>query len=215
MPLVYQQNINETTKLGVWHITESEAFFLQQVNVQREITHPHKRLQHLAGRYLLRELYPDFPYELIRVADTKKPFLENEAYHFSISHCGPYAAVIVSRDHRVGADVELTTAKVEKVKYKFLSPIEQDLVAQVLPLDSALQPAHLLTAAWSIKESLFKWYGNGEVNFKDHLHIEKILFKDDEGIAYCKFLKDADTPLQVHFLFFNNNCIAWVLSNVS
>ena len=32
MPLVYQQNINETTKLGVWHITESEAFFLQQVN---------------------------------------------------------------------------------------------------------------------------------------------------------------------------------------
>ena len=26
MPLVYQQNINETTKLGVWHIKEQKHF---------------------------------------------------------------------------------------------------------------------------------------------------------------------------------------------
>jgi hypothetical protein len=50
MPLVYQQNINASTKLGVWHIEEPEAFFLEQVPLQREITHPNKRLQHLAGR---------------------------------------------------------------------------------------------------------------------------------------------------------------------
>src|ERR1700712_5566049 len=121
MPLVYQKNINSTTKVGVWHIVEEEDFFLKQVPLQREITHPNKRLQHLAGRYLLKELYPDFPYELIRIADTRKPFLENEAYHFSISHSGAYAAVIVSLDHRVGVDVELITGKVDKVKHKFLS----------------------------------------------------------------------------------------------
>src|SRR5436190_24350821 len=129
MPMVYQQNINSCTRLGVWHITEAESFFIEQVPVQRNITHPHKRLQHLAGRFLLKELYPNFPYELIRIADTRKPFLENEAYHFSISHCGPYAAVIVSSDFRVGTDVELTTAKVEKVKHKFLSPIEQEIIS--------------------------------------------------------------------------------------
>ena len=121
MPLVYQQNINESTKLGVWHITEPEDFYLEHVPLQREISHPNKRLQHLAARYLLKELYPNFPYELIRIADTKKPFLEDETYHFSISHCGSYAAVIVSTDHRVGVDVELITPKVEKVKHKFLS----------------------------------------------------------------------------------------------
>jgi hypothetical protein len=58
MPLVYQQNINESTKLGVWHITEPEDFYLKQVPLQREISHPNKRLQHLAARYLLKELYP-------------------------------------------------------------------------------------------------------------------------------------------------------------
>ena len=66
MPLFYQQDINETTRLGVWQITEDESFFLEKVPLSREITHPHKRLQHLAGRYLLQSLFPDFPYELIQ-----------------------------------------------------------------------------------------------------------------------------------------------------
>ena len=74
MPLVYQQNINLTTKLGVWHIAEEKDFFLQQVPLQRQITHPNKQLQHLAGRYLLKELYPDFPYKLIRIAEQENPF---------------------------------------------------------------------------------------------------------------------------------------------
>src|SRR3984885_13270129 len=127
MPLVYQKNINPTTKVGVWHITEAEDFF-SQIPLQREITHPHKRLQHLAGRFLLKELFPDFPYELIRIASTRKPFLENDVYHFSISHCGDYAAVIVSSNHRVGVDIELPSEKLENVKHKFLSTEEEETI---------------------------------------------------------------------------------------
>jgi hypothetical protein len=52
MPLIYQHQINESSHIGVWHIAEAEGFFLQKVPLQREITHWHKRLQHLAGRYL-------------------------------------------------------------------------------------------------------------------------------------------------------------------
>src|SRR5674476_25323 len=173
MPLVYQQNINASTKLGVWHIAEPEDFFLDQVPLHREITHPHKQLQHLAGRYLLKELYPDFPYELIRIADTKKPFLENEAYHFSISHCGNYAAVMVSSTQRVGIDVELVTEKVARVKDRFLSYKEQNMIEAIKSSSFNLLQASLLTAAWSIKESLFKWYGGGQVDFKEHLHIDQ------------------------------------------
>ncbi|MDQ6844770.1 MAG: 4-phosphopantetheinyl transferase, partial [Bacteroidota bacterium] len=85
--------------------------------MQNIITHWHKRLQHLAGRYLLQELYPDFPYHLIEIADTKKPFLTGEKYHFSISHCGDYAAVIVSKEMRVGIDIELIRQKIELIKH--------------------------------------------------------------------------------------------------
>ena len=214
MPLVYQQNINATTRLGVWHIAEPENFFLQKVSLQRDITHPHKRLQHLAGRYLLKELYPEFPYELIRIADTRKPFLENEAYHFSISHCGDYAAVIISSDHRVGVDVELPADKLQKIKHKFLTCFEQDLLDYILNSTFEINYIQLLTAAWSVKESLFKWYGDGQVDFKEHLRIDQISMTGKEGIAHCRFLKSADISLEVHFLFFDHNCISRVLSKI-
>jgi len=211
MPMVYQQNINPSTRLGVWHIKEEESFFTPQVSVQRSITHPHKRLQHLAGRFLLKELFPDFPYSLIRIADTRKPFLENEAYHFSISHCGDYAAVIVSSDMRVGVDVELISNKVEKVKHKFLSLAEQNIITALCGTDGDLNKA-LLTCAWGIKESLYKWFGVGEVDFIEHLHITKLNLYSNTGTAQCNISKGGEVDLLVHFLFFNGNCISWVLS---
>ena len=125
MPLFYQQDINETSRLGVWRITESPDFFLAQVPVHRGITHPHKRIQHLAGRFLLRHLFPDFPMEMIMVADTRKPFLEDESFHFSISHCGDWAAAIVSRVNRVGIDVEMITPRIHRIVPKFLHPSER------------------------------------------------------------------------------------------
>ncbi len=203
MPLVYQQNINAVTKMGVWHIAETEDFFLQQVPLQKEITHWHKRLQHLAGRYLLKELYPDFPLELIKIADTRKPFLEDEAYHFSISHCGDYAAVMVSKEYRVGVDVELVTDKVEKIIHKFLSKQEKKL----LHPDAVNKTATLL---WSVKESVYKWKGSGEVDFIQHINIKSIEDKEDEGVVHCMF--NNETALQIHYLHFNNNFLTWVLT---
>jgi phosphopantetheinyl transferase len=208
--------------MGVWHIAEAEDFFVKRVPLQREITHGHKRLQHLAGRFLLTELVPDFPYELIRIADTRKPFLENEAWHFSLSHCGDYAAAIVSREKRVGVDVELMSEKVARVQHKFLTAAELDLVQKLVPegdghkvianaqLSAFTLP--LLTACWSIKEALFKWKGSGEIDFKKHLRIEHIDLKDNEGKAYCRFLKEGEVELIVDFLFFNENCLSWVMS---
>ncbi len=211
MPLVYQQNINAATKLGVWHIAEEEDFFLQHVPLQKEITHPHKRLQHLAGRYLLRELFDDFPLELIKIADTKKPFLENEAYHFSISHCGEYAGVIVSSVNRVGADIEVISQKVERIKDKFLSAGEQKMMQGIFNAQYSMLNTQL-TAAWSIKEAIFKWYGLGKVDFREHMQINKIAVNANEFMADCSFLKERPVQLKVHGLLFNNNVLAWVLS---
>src|ERR1035437_5708729 len=112
MSLFYQHNINRDTKLGIWQIEEPESFFLEKVPLIPDVTHFHKRLQHLAGRYLLAFLFDDFPLEEILVADTRKPFLEKEQYHFSISHCGNFAAAIVSRSSRVGVDVEMITPRI-------------------------------------------------------------------------------------------------------
>jgi len=204
MPQVYQQNVNAFTRLGVWHINEQEQFFLDRVPLQNNITHPHKRLQHLAGRLLLKELFEDFPLELICIADTRKPFLPAETYHFSISHCGDYAAAIVSRHNRVGVDIEIPQKKIERILPKFLLPDELILL-EALPL----APDKAYTIAWSIKETIFKWYGAGKVDFKEHMNIVKCSVDENQFWANCNFLKNGNTFLKVQGIFINGNCLTW------
>ena len=182
MPIFFQQDIDLNTRLAIWKIEEEEVFFLQHVMAQRNVSHPHKKLQHLAGRYLLKYLFPEFPVSLIQVADTKKPYLDDEAFHFSISHCGDFAAAIVSKTRRVGVDVELTTPKVDKIKHKFLSdaelrlssPGENTITAEDDHLQYTATRLARLTLAWSCKEAVYKWFGAGEVDFKDHIELEAI-----------------------------------------
>jgi phosphopantetheinyl transferase len=203
MPLFYQQNINATTRLAVWKIEETEEFFIGTVPLQRTIAHPHKRLQHLAGRYLLRFLFPDFPFHAIEIATTKKPYLPNEAYHFSISHCGDYAAAIVSSTNRVGVDVELVTERVVKIAHKFLHEEEQKMFNSQFSIDNVQQ----LTLLWSCKEAMFKWWGNGEVDFSEMMRIEQFQLNQSGTIA-ANF---TSTPLQLNYQLFGKLCLVWVV----
>jgi phosphopantetheinyl transferase len=207
MPLIYHNQINAATKIGVWHITEAENFFLQKVPLQRSITHPHKRLQHLAGRHLLLDLFPDFPLPLIQIADTRKPFLADEAFHFSISHCGDYAAAIVSTQNRVGVDIEIPHPKVERIQHKFITAQENELLITI-----NANGHNLLTMAWSIKEAMFKWQGIGEVDFKKHMQIEAINKLEHGFIADCIFKKEKIIHLQVHNILVEGNNLSWVVS---
>jgi len=177
MPLFYQHNINQETKLGIWYIAEPESFFLEKVPLKRDVSHPFKRLQHLAGRYLLVSLFPDFPVEEIRVADTRRPFLAGEEYHFSISHCGSYAAAIVSTNSRVGVDIELITPRIERLADKFLHEEEahffNDDYAHFLEQWGLRGRVfqEFLTLMWNAKEAIYKWYGRGELDFKKHIKL--------------------------------------------
>jgi phosphopantetheinyl transferase len=205
MPIFFQHQINESTRLGVWKIEETEEFFKGNVPLHRDLTHPHKRLQHLAGRLLLQFLFPDFPYHLIEIADTRKPFLPDEQYHFSISHCGDYAAAIVSSDKRLGIDVEIPVEKILKIQDKFLSKEEKSQYTVGLPTNDSRLP----TLLWSAKESVFKWYGDGVVDFREHIQL-KALHEGNETID-CFFSK-SNTELTIHYRQFDHLGLAWVVS---
>lgn len=202
MPIFFQQQINDTTRLGVWKIEENEEFFKGNVPLHRYVTHPHKRLQHLAGRFLLQFLYPDFPYNLIQIADTRKPFLPDEQYHFSISHCGDYAAAIVSKTSRVGVDIEIPTEKILKVSEKFLSPNERANPALV----SSPEDLARMTILWSCKEAVFKWYGYGSVDFREHIQLQTADAREETiDLLFTK----TNEPLRVHYHQFDAITLAW------
>jgi phosphopantetheinyl transferase len=208
VPLFYQQNINETTRLGVWKITETEDFFLQKVPLQRNISHPHKRLQHLAGRYLLRQLFPDFPYEEIAIADTRKPYLPDEQYHFSISHCGDYAAALVSSQYRVGIDIEIMTPRIHRIKEKFLHPAELSFVHQAT--DAMQVP--MLTLLWSVKEAMYKWWGLGAVDFSEELRIKHFQWTNIGALETNLLKNNSNIPLNAAFQLTDGMSMAWIVN---
>jgi 4'-phosphopantetheinyl transferase EntD len=212
LALFYQHNINQYTKLAIWRIEEPEVFFLQKVPLKRDVTHPYKRLQHLAGRYLLPFLFPDFPLEEIRIADTRKPFLPDELYHFSISHCGNFAAAIASSKERVGIDIELVTTRIEKIAHKFLSPAENEFLQQWVLFDR--MQLELTTAIWSAKEAMFKWYGAGQVDFRTHMQLAgPLLYKTNEFMTMpFLFLKNQPAELNVQARIFDPLVLAYVVS---
>ena len=206
MPLFYQDDLDENTRLAVWKIEEPEDFFLSTVTVQREITHSQKRLQHLAARYLLSMLYPDFPHHQITIANSRKPFLPDEKYHFSISHCANYAAVIISSVARVGIDVEYFTPRLHKIKYKFLHADELRFVNAHLPS----QQTSLLTLLWSAKEAMYKWYGLGEVDFSDMMKTFPFV-KGRNGFIDGLFIKGPlEKQLNLQYKIWDDVCLVWL-----
>jgi phosphopantetheinyl transferase len=211
VPLFFQQQINEFTRLGIWKIEEASAYFKGNVPQHRDVTHPHKRLQHLAGRFLLQFLYPDFPYELVQIADTRpkgtagKPFLLNEKYHFSISHCGDYAAAIVSSRNKVGIDVEIPVDKILRIRDKFLSGKEEE----IFNIEQSIINIQAATLLWSSKEAVFKWYGDGAVDFKKHIQLFN--WQKEKETIDCFFAKN-ESELVVHYRNFDGLVLAWVLS---
>jgi phosphopantetheinyl transferase len=221
MPIFFQHQINESTRLGIWKIEENEDFFKYNVPQHRDVTHPHKRLQHLAGRFLLQFLFPDFPFELIQIADTRKPYLPGEQYHFSISHCGDYAAAIVSKDRRVGIDVEIPVDKIVRIKDKYLNEDEQRQWTSVIATQSAAKGEQgngqiggrslnaLLTLLWSSKEAVFKWYGDGQVDFREHINLLR-QHNANETIE-CLFTKN-QSQLTIHYRQLDHLILAWVMS---
>ncbi|WP_143307301.1 4'-phosphopantetheinyl transferase family protein [Chitinophaga vietnamensis] len=202
MPLIRTIQIDPETRLGVWKIGEQEDFFRARVNISPEIHHPHKRLQHFAGRYLLVSLFPEFPLHEIRIAGSRKPVLSCNSYHFSISHCGDYAAAIVSRKAAVGIDIEEVKPKIGLVAHKFLSPEEQAFI----------DPLHTLrhqTICWSAKEAMFKWYGHGSVDFKEHMRLHPFPYQP-LGFINADFMKpDSNTRLYLQYVMENDLCLAW------
>lgn len=221
MPIFFQQDIDESTKLAIWKIEEEEAFFLEHVPLQREITHPHKRLQHLAARYLLQYLFADFPINLIKIADTRKPYLEDEVYHFSVSHCSDYAAAIVSKTARVGLDIEVPSPKVEKIKHKFLHEEEvaeleanndREKISQHQDNSKPQTPNLKLTLLWSCKEAVFKWWSYGNVDFSEMIRLQPFTLQPQGKIEGALIVKQT-YPIQLHYKLFDGLCMAWIAND--
>lgn len=205
MPLVYQQNINAHTKIGVWHILETEDFFLEKVTEQYKINHAQKKLQHLAGRYLLLEMANDISLNNILLTEMGKPYLPDESYFFSISHCANVVAVIISSNSNVAIDIQHVVPKIESIKQKFLTEDEMNLLSNL-----SISPNEQFTFAWTIKEAMFKYFDEEGIDFKQHLNITSANFENQVWVSKSIFNKNKVQQIETKSIRFNDLFMTWI-----
>ena len=165
MPIYKEWNSDPYSLAAIWKIEEPEAFFVAATGMQADIKNEKRRLERLAGRFLLRHLKQDFPLMNIRADEHDKPRIDDNQYYFSISHSWPYVAAVVSPYVEAGIDIQCWHPRMEALQNKFLNEREQGLFKN---------DPKLITLAWSVKEAAYKWQGRRGVEFVDHLLIEKI-----------------------------------------
>ena len=163
MPLYKEWEIGDHGLAAIWKVEEDEAFFVERTGMTSDMKNERRRIEHLAGRFLLKHLEADFPLHQISKDEHDKPRIDNNAFFFSISHSWPYIAALIDPYEEAGIDIQTWHARIEQIQHKYLSTDEQQMFKN---------DPKLLTLAWSAKEAVYKWNGKRGVDFIEHLPIE-------------------------------------------
>ena len=177
---------NTEMSLGLWEITEASSFFEEACSYRAVASHPGQQLQQLASRMVLNALQPAFPFDQIQVNPAGKPYLAGGIPQFSISHTRGFAAGIISDKTPVGIDVEWISPRVLKIEKKFLNPQEYSLLASLSEQDRIV----FASLFWSIKETVYKCWGNGGVDFSEDIKILSFSLQN-QGNAAIQFGQSA------------------------
>jgi 4'-phosphopantetheinyl transferase len=198
MPMV-QQFQCDNYSFGLWKIEEEPIFFKDRIAFVPAAAHPEKQLQQLASRMVLDAVHPQFPFDQVVCSASGKPAFIASDLHFSLSHCSGFAAGIVSKTCPVGIDVEPISERVLKVEKKFLNQHELQWLEGVDPQQRMVYS----TLLWSIKETVFKWWGQGGLDFSKHMVVHPMDISNP-GWSRVDFLLLGERTVQVEYLRFEN-----------
>ena len=199
MPLYKTINVNKTTKVLIWKISESFedlSFGIDLTeNSQKRVDSMKSELHQrgfLSVRHLLKEtdlIDSDLYYD-----EFGKPHLKN-GKHISITHSFTFSGIIISDEISVGIDIEMQRDKILKIAHKFTPFQEYKTIANHTALVSKL------TIVWGAKESLYKIYGKKKLRFLENIYIEDFRFADEKTTGDINYDGNRSS-YQVHFLEF-------------
>lgn len=193
-------------KIAFWKITEDEETLLQMYNPTAEEfvflqgLQESKRLHFLSSRLLLRTLVPN-----VKLAkdDAGKPHFEGETPHFSLSHSGNYAAVIVDENGLTGIDIETQGHKILRIEDKFCNANDKLNIRKT-------HHSLCLLIMWGAKESLYKWYGKKEVNFKKHMTVGPFETGDSGRFSATFHKPGIQQDFVMEYAVFEGHVAVWI-----
>lgn len=202
MPIVFRYGEDSPACSGaVWHSTESTEQLAGALSLDAAsrtllagFRSERRRREWLTVRNLLRQVHPGPEVPAIDYAPNGRPSLADGTY-LSISHSGEFVTLVWSRDQRLGCDLEAIRPQIRRLSDKFLGEREKAFLGPAPSLESL----HLV---WGAKESLFKLYGLGGVDFRTELEV--LPFTQTSQGALHGWIRKPDftheTVLRYHFM---------------
>jgi 4'-phosphopantetheinyl transferase len=173
MPLIEHTNLTENSNFALWKITETkeELQALLPSGFRDNGVNRHENLHWLASRVLLNSVF-QFKNVVLHKNEFNKPLLEvdENRLNVSITHSYAYAAVLVNAYKSIAVDLERIDNRILRVARKFQR--DDELLLEDYNHTAAL------TVLWSAKETLYKFYGMKELDFKTNLFIQPFSYTD-------------------------------------
>ncbi|MBS7289721.1 MAG: 4'-phosphopantetheinyl transferase superfamily protein [Bacteroidales bacterium] len=211
MAIYLQKELENTAKIAVWKITETEEELIELSSTPSDemeeisfIKSESLRKQRLAVRALLNELFGEKVY--LAHHDNGKPYIENDSINISISHTEKYVAVILDQNDEVGIDIESLDRDFSAVEKRALSEDEIDDLD-----DDKMEKNFQLAIYWCAKEAIFKKISKYNVDFAEQIEIEKFR-NNEEGELEATFIhKDGyEEEYKLEYITFDRHLLAWV-----
>ena len=193
---------------GLWRIGESESSLAQQVApweiVSDTITNENKRLEFLAGRVLVKEIFASMSLNFQGITKDQygKPFPKGNDCHLSLSHSYPYVAALVDRNGPVGIDLEQPKDKLLRIAHRIL---------HVEELENAGEDIVKHTVYWCAKETLVKLHGQKNLTFAENLIIDGFKLKTEGNIRGRIIVSQDERVIPLRYILFPNFVVVFNL----
>ncbi len=197
------------SRLGVWHITETEAELKALSSIPSDeleeisfIKSESLRKQKLAVRALLDAMFDEKVY--LSHHDNGKPYIENNATNISITHTDKYVAVILNDMDDVGIDCESLDRDFSAVEKKALSEEE------IEDLDDDHRNEQL-AIYWCAKEAVYKKMSQYKVDFAEQIEIDAFRLKGEGELEATFINKDGfEEEFDLEYMTFDRHVLVWI-----
>ena len=199
------------SRLGVWHITESEAQLREATSIPSDdleeisfLKSESLRKQKLAVRALLDAMFEEKVY--LSHHDNGKPYIENNAVNISITHTDKYVAVILDDRNDVGIDCESLDRDFSAVEKKALSEEE------IEDLDDERRNEQL-AIYWCAKEAVYKKISQYGVDFAEQIEIDSFHPRGEGALEATFIHKDGyEEEFDLRYMTFDRHVLVWTES---